>query len=131
MTKPEDKISCNGIELEKVEAGSGGEYVYDVYYHRRHPAIKAGEFEIFSPDCIDQVRRGSEKFCFLKISILIMTVSAQFNDKLIKVNNFLFCLRFSFIQLLEESIHMFVTKFEIILNFLDPLLIHFIKIVFY
>lgn len=63
VTKPEDKISCNGIELEKVEAGSGGEYVYDVYYHRRHPAIKAGEFEIFSPDCIDQVRRGSEKFC--------------------------------------------------------------------
>ena len=59
--KPDDDvISCNGVQMEKVAADAdgagGGDFVYDVYYHRRHPAVRAGDVEIFWPDTIDQVR---------------------------------------------------------------------------
>ena len=52
-----DKITCNGFELE-VESNKEGvsEFVYDVYYHHRHPGSKVGEIDFYSPEAIDQVR---------------------------------------------------------------------------
>jgi hypothetical protein len=68
-------------------------------------------------------------FLVVVIDLLISIALKQLCNKLIEIDNILLHCAFSLIQLLEEFVHMFGTELKVILNFLDPFLVHFLKIV--